>query len=171
MKQYLEAGQFVTTHAIAGELKLYPWCDDAAFLSGINTLYLDDTGKAAVKAEQIRPHKNMCIVKLQGVNSIDEARKYIGKTVYIWRGDVQLPEGRYFVQDILGAKVQNDTSGEIYGIIKNVSHPGRHDVYEIERANGSTVLFPAAEPFIGEIDIENGVINIKPIAGMFDDTN
>ena len=27
MKQFLEAGEFVTTHGVMGELKLYPWSD------------------------------------------------------------------------------------------------------------------------------------------------
>ena len=32
--------------------------------------------------ERVRAHKGMCIVKLRGVDGMDAARAYIGKTAY-----------------------------------------------------------------------------------------
>ena len=91
MKPYLEAGEFVTTHGIAGELRLYPWSDTPAFLTHFKTLYLDADGQKPLEIEQLRPHKNICLVKLAGVSSIAEARPYIGKTVWVARADAPLP--------------------------------------------------------------------------------
>lgn len=168
MKDFLEAGEFTTTHGIAGELRLYPWCDGPAFLTDFKNLYLDEAGKRRLDAERIRPHKNICIVKLQGVDSIEGARPYIGRTVYISRKDASLPEGRHFVQDLLGARVVDADTGEEYGTVAGITRPGRHDIYEISTPKGTTVLFPAAEPFMEKIDAENGIITIRPIPGMFD---
>lgn len=168
MKAFLEAGEFTTTHGIAGELRLYPWCDEPAFLTGFSNLYLDEAGARRLDAERIRPHKNICIVKLQGVDSIEDARVYIGKTVYINRDEVDLPEGRHFVQDLLGAQVVDADTGEVYGTVAAITRPGRHDVYEIKTPKGTVALFPAAEPFMDKIDTENGVITVRPIPGMFD---
>jgi len=39
-KQYLEAGKFVTTHGVTGEIKAYPYCDSADFLCTIGQFYL-----------------------------------------------------------------------------------------------------------------------------------
>lgn len=167
MKAYLEAGEFTTTHGIAGELRLYPWADEPAFLSGFSRLYLDGAGKKALAVTQMRPHKNILIVKLDGVDSIEAARPYIGRTVYIARADANLPEGVHFVQDLLGAAVRDAATGEDYGTIAAITHPGRHDVYEITRPDGGTALFPAAPPFIERIDAENGLVLVKPIPGMF----
>lgn len=167
-KGYLEAGEFVTTHGVTGELRLYPWGDGPAFLCGFNTLYLDEQGKSSIHIASIRPHKNICLVKLDGVDSIEQARPYIGRTVYISRADVQLPEGRFFVQDLLGARVVDAHTGEDYGKILSVSHPGRHDVYEIEHPDGKRSLFPAVEPYLVELDVEGGVVKIAPIEGMLD---
>ena len=47
-KEFLEAGRIVGTHGIKGELRLEPWCDSAAFLTGIRTLYWDKIGRAHV---------------------------------------------------------------------------------------------------------------------------
>ncbi len=167
MKPYLEAGEFTTTHGIAGQLRLYPWCNEPAFLSAFSTLYLDENGTKALKDVTIKPHKNMCIITLPGITTIEQARAYIGKTAYISRADVNLPSGTYFVQDLLGASVVNADTNQLYGTIAAITHPGRHDVYEVALAGGGSALFPAAEPFMEGIDIENGVVLIRPIEGMF----
>ena len=169
MKPFLEAGEFVTTHGITGELRLYPWCDDPEFLSGFSLFYLDESGKKSVEAALVRPHKNICIVKLSGVDSIEAARPYIGKTIYIDRNDVNLPEGMHFVQDLLGAAVTDADSGELYGVIRDITRPGRHDVYEVERPDGSLCLFPAVEPFLVSTDAQAAAVTVRPIPGMFDE--
>ncbi|MDL2293921.1 ribosome maturation factor RimM [Ruminococcaceae bacterium OttesenSCG-928-D13] len=167
LKPFLEAGEFVTTHGINGELRLYPWCDEPAFLTRFATLYLDDAGKKPLPIAQMRPHKNLVIAKLAGIDSIEAARPYIGKTVYLARADAALEDGAHFVQDLLGATVRDAATGVDYGTIKAITHPGRHDVYEIETPGGETHLFPAAPPFMERIDVENGLVLIKPIEGMF----
>lgn len=167
MKPYLEAGEFTTTHGIAGELRLYPWCDEPAFLCGFSTFYLDEAGRRPLAALSVRPHKNICIVKLRGVDSVEAARPFIGKTVYIARADAHLPAGTHFVQDLLGASVRDADTGELYGTIETITHPGRHDVYEIEQPGGEISLFPAVEPFLVQTDTENGLVLVRPIPGMF----
>lgn len=169
MKDFLEAGEFTTTHGIAGELRVYPWCDEPAFLTQFKTVYLDAEGKKPLSGINIRQHKNICLVQINGVSTVEQARQYIGKTIYISRKDANLPEGYFFVQDLLGALVKDAQTGEEYGKIKNITRPANHDVYEIERPNGSVALFPAVPSFLESTDIENGVVLINPIAGMFDD--
>lgn len=168
MKQYLETGEFVSTHGIGGELKLYPWSDDPGFLVPFHNFYFLPSGGVPTKVEQVRVHKNTCIVKLAGVSSIEQARPFIGKTVYIARRDIALPAGRVFVQDLLGAAVKDAETGQEYGLITNITHPGRHDVYEITAAGGQVYLFPAVEAFLGEVNPEKGLVLVRPIAGMFD---
>ncbi len=167
-KEFLEAGEFVSTHGIGGELRLYPWCDSPEFLAGFAQLYLSAAGGKPVQVEAVRPHKTLCIVKLAGVHSIEEARPYIGKTVYISRAEAALPEGHYFVQDILGARVVDADTGREYGHIEEVSHPGRHDVWQVQDENGEHYLFPAVEPFLVKLDVAGELALVRPIEGMFE---
>ena len=167
MKQYLEAGEFVSTHGITGELKLYPWCDSADFLMQFNTFYLDANGTKPVKVERTRIHKGMCLVVLAGVTDIASARPYIGKTAYIARADVQLEDGRVFVQDLLGALVRDAVTGQEYGRITAITHPGHHDVYEVTAQDGQAHLFPAVDAFVREINPAEGYVSVCPIEGMF----
>ena len=75
MKAYLEAGQFVTTHGVLGELKLYPWADGPEFIACLPRLYISPQGGAPLELERVRAHKGMCIVKLRGVDGMDAARE------------------------------------------------------------------------------------------------
>ena len=90
MREYLEAGEFVTTHGIGGELKLYPWCDGPEFLQQFKRFYLDANGAKPLAVAATRPHKGMCLVRLQGVESIEAARPYVGRRVWIARVDAAL---------------------------------------------------------------------------------
>lgn len=44
MKQFIEAGEFVTTHGVMGELKLYPWCDGPEFVAALPRLFFTPEG-------------------------------------------------------------------------------------------------------------------------------
>ncbi len=167
MKRYLEAGEFVTTHGVMGELKLYPWSDSPEFVAALPRLYLTADGAKPVEVERVRTHKGMCIVKLRGVESIEEARPYIRKVAYFDRQDVTLPEGRYFVQDIIGCRVVDADTGAEYGRVVNVTHPAASDIYTVRDEQGAEHLFPAVEEFLKGLDPEHGVVLVRPIEGMF----
>ena len=167
MKAYLEAGKFVTTHGVTGELKLYPWCDGPEFIAALPRLFFTGDGRGETKLESVRSHKGMCLVKLAGVDSMDAARAYIGRIAYFARTDAPLPEGRYFVQDIIGCEVRDADTGRVYGTVKDVTHPAASDVYTVATPAGD-VLFPAVGEFLGELNPEEGYITVRPIAGMFD---
>jgi 16S rRNA processing protein RimM len=167
MKQYLEAGEFVTTHGVMGELKLYPWCDDAQFVAQLPRLYMGKHGEREVKIEGARVHKGMCLLRLQGVHSIDEARPYLRKVAYFNRDDAPLPDGRYFVQDILDCEVRDADTGEVYGRVTDVTHPAAIDIYTIKTPKGEQVLFPAVPEFLVQLCPLQGYVTVRPIPGMF----
>ena len=167
MKEYIEVGEFVTTHGIAGELKLYPWCDGPEFVQGLHRLFFNEKGAKETKIQSVRPHKGMCLIQLEGIHTVEAARPYLRRTAYFARKDVTLPEGRYFVQDILGATVKDADTGEVYGTVKDITHPAATDLYTIENDAGQTFLFPAVPEFLVEISPENALVLVRPIAGMF----
>ena len=106
-KQYLESGKIVTTHGVRGEVRVQPWCDTPGFLTQFACLYLDARGSQARVVERARVHKNIVIVKFEGVENVEDAAGLRGKTVYIDRADVELEEGECFVQDLIGCTVRD----------------------------------------------------------------
>ena len=171
LKKYLEAGKFVTTHGVLGELKAYPYCDSAEFLCGFSLLYPAANGGRPWRVASARAHKGMALLKLEGVDGMDAARALVGRLVYIDRSDAQLPEGSWFIQDIIGLQVVDAGTGKVYGTVTDVINNGAGDIYEIRTPEGKTVLFPAVEQFLEQIDPAGGVVRVKPIGGMFDDAD
>lgn len=165
-KKYLEAGRIVATHGIKGEVKVQPWCDSPQVLCNLSVLYFDN-GKTPVKVGA-RPHKNAVIMKIEGVNSAQDAAALRGRVLYLDREDIQLDDGTYFIQDLIGLKVADADTGEEYGILIDVSPTGANDVYHVKTKKGE-VLIPAVPSVIIETDIDRGIMRILPIKGMFDD--
>ena len=166
IKQFLEAGQIVGTHGVRGEVRVQPWCDSPAFLARFGTLYFDE-GRTPVRVKA-RPHQKIVLMSLEGISTVQQAAVLRGKVLYLDRADVKLPEGSYFIQDLIGLRVVDADSGEDYGTLSEVSATGAHDVYHIRTPRG-IVLIPAVPSVVIDTDIAGGVMTIRPIKGMFDD--
>ena len=167
-KQYLESGKIVGTHGIKGEVRIDPWCDSPDFLCAFKTLYLDEKGETFIEVKS-RPHKNITLAKIKGVDSIEQAERLRGKLVYINRGDIHLADGVNFVQDLIGLDVIDADNETIYGKISDVLRTGANDVYEITDSEGKKYLAPVIDEVIVERNIDGGYVLIRPMKGIFDD--
>lgn len=166
VKKYLEAGKIVSVFGIKGEIKVQPWCDSPDFLCEFDTLYYKSG--TPVEIERSRVAKNIVVMKVKGVDTVEDAQKLRNRVLYIDREDVELDEGCYFVQDLIGLEVVDANSGESYGKITDVSATGANDVYHITNEKGELHLIPAIPDVIAETDIEAGVMKITPLEGLFE---
>lgn len=169
-KQFLETGKIVGTHGIKGEVRIDPWCDSPEFLCLFKKLYLDDAGKNFIEIKA-RPHKNITLAKIKGVETIEDAEKLRGRIVYISRDDIVLEEGVNFVQDLIGLEIRDAESDTVYGKITDVIYTGANDVYEITDGSGKKYLMPVIDEIIEETNIDEGYVLIHPMKGLFDDEN
>lgn len=167
MNDLLEIGKIVAVHALKGEMRVQPWCDTPDFLTEFDELCLDGEW---LEVESARVHKNIVILKLEGINTPEMAQKQVDKILYIDRDQVELPEGTYFVADLIGLKVIDaDDREKVYGTLTDVTETGANDVYHIRFENGKTQLIPAIPQVVIETDIENGIMAIRPLEGLFDE--
>lgn len=160
MNEFLDCGQIVNTHGIHGEVRIVPWADSPDFLRGFGTLYVDG---APQKVTSARVHKGSVIAKLDGVDTVEKAMRLKGKTVQIRRADAKLPEGAFFLADIIGLDVV-DEAGQRLGTLKEVLSPSRQQVYVV--AGEREILIPAVPEFILETNIEGGYLKVRLIEGM-----
>lgn len=166
-KDFLEVGKFVGTHGVRGMVRIQPWSDDGEFLTGFKNFYLNG-GKAKIEMDKITPHGNVVIAAVKGVDSIDDAEKLRGQVLYISRDDAHLPEGRYFVSEIIGAEVFDADTDTLLGTLSDVSPTGANDVWHI-KSGEKEYLVPAIPDVIVNVDIDNDKIVIRPLKGIFDD--
>lgn len=164
---FLEIGEVVGTHGIAGEMRVQPWCDSAAAFCKLSVLYADAAGKQqfAVKS---RPHKNIVLMKAAGVDSVQEAATLRGRRLFAARADMPLPDGRYFICDLIGCAVSDADTGEVYGHITAVSNNGAGDIYHMQKADGTLVLIPAIPAIVVAVDTDAESVRIRPMKGLFD---
>ncbi|MGN1432412.1 MAG: ribosome maturation factor RimM [Ruminococcus sp.] len=167
-KQFLDSGKIVGTHGIKGEVRIEPWCDSPEFLCAFKKLYLDEKGQTFIEVKS-RPHKNITLAKIKGVDTIEQAEKFRGKVVYINRDDITLDEGVNFVQDLIGLEVKDAENGTVYGRITDVLRTGANDVYEITDSNNKKYLAPVIDEVVEGIDVDGGFVLIHPMKGIFDD--
>ena len=161
-KKFLEAGQIVNTHGIRGEVKIVPWCDTPEFLCDFDVLYLD--GKP-VSVESARAHKGNVIVKLAGISDVNAAMCLKNKVVSIDRSNVELPEGRHFIADLIGLEVRDADSGAVLGVLDDVLTLPANEVYMV-KGQGKEYMIPAVEEFLAETNIEGGYVRVRLLEGM-----
>ncbi len=166
MTDMLEIGKAVNTHGIRGEVKIMPWCDDPCVFDELASLIID--GKE-YEILSNRYHKTCQIVKLAGIEDMNAAEKLKNKIVYVRREDFPLPEGRYFIADILGLEVR-DEDGRVLGKVCDVIKTGSNDVYVLKDTPGDRqILIPVLKDVVKETDIEGGYITVRPLKGLIDE--
>lgn len=166
-RKYIETGKIVGTHGVKGMLRVQPWADSGEFLTGFKSFYLDKNGANKLTATSVKPHGNVVLMAVKGVNTIEDAEKLRGKIIYIDRDDITLPDGRYFVTDLLGCKVSDADTGAYLGEITDVSETGANDVWHITR-DDKEYLVPAIDEVIVSVDTDNEAVVIRPMKGIFD---
>ncbi|MGI6576851.1 MAG: ribosome maturation factor RimM [Eubacteriales bacterium] len=159
-KQFLEAGMITTTHGVRGAVRIQPWTDTPDVLCDIERFYID--GKE-VKVISASVHKSVIICVLDGVDDINAAISLRGKTIYINRDDVEVEEGRYFIQDLIGLRVIDSNLGDI-GTITDVLTLPANDVYVVQ--GDKKYMIPAVSEFIKNVDIDAGKAEVELIEGM-----
>ena len=159
-KQYIEAGRIVNTHGVAGEVKIEVWLDSHQFLKSFKCCFID---RREVKLLSARVHKGFLIVKLEGVEDVNAAMALKGRTVFIDRADARLPKGAFFLQDIIGAAVVDESGSEI-GKLVDVMETPASNVYVVKGEREH--LIPAVPEFILSTDADNGIITVHLIEGM-----
>ena len=170
IKDYLEIGKITSTHGIKGEVRVQPWCDSPEFMKKFKTLYFDKKGEKPVKVS-CRPNGNMVIMKMQGADTVEEASKYRDKILYMKRSDAKLPEGTWFIQELIDCRVVDaDDESKVYGVLTDVSETGANDVWHITN-DGEEYLIPAIPSVVVSTDVVEGIIKIRPLKGIFDDEN
>ncbi|MDR1702226.1 MAG: ribosome maturation factor RimM [Sporomusaceae bacterium] len=152
-------GKIIAPHGVRGDVRIIPLTDFPERFASLKEVYLDDAQVAVI--EQVRPHQNFFLVKFKGVETMDAAETLRGKLLKVRREDlVPLPEGHYYIFDIIGLKVFTETD-ELLGEITDVLETGSNDVYVVEQQGKPQLLLPALKEVVKKIDLENKRVIVR----------
>ncbi len=101
--------------------------------------------------------------KFSGFDSLDSAKKIIGKTIFVQTS--KNSEINWISKNILNYKVI-DESGNLVGHIIDVMWLPSHDAYIIEKESKEYII-PIVSEIIKQVDYENRNIIIKVMDGLF----
>ncbi len=161
----LECGKIVNTHGLRGEVKALYYTDGPAFFDTVSTLHLS-SGKSLTLSSW-RQNKGAVLLKFKEIGAVEEAEALVGQTLSVSRKDLPpLPEGRYYIADILGMEVETD-EGRKLGKVTDVFKTGSNDVYTVR--GDREYLIPVIDEVILSTDLAAGKITIKPLKGLLDD--
>ena len=154
---FIEAGEIVNTHGVRGEIKMLPWLDSPEDMRGFTRCRIG--GKDyAITACRVQ---NTCdLLKLEGVDTMEAAQALRGKTVTLYREDMD--EDVIFAGDLIGMEVfsQAERIGELTQVL---DYPG-NQVYVVK--GEKEYMLPAVKEFILSTDLDGNRMEVKLLEGM-----
>ena len=163
----LEIGQIVNTFGIKGFVKVNPWVNEMARFDDLKKVYIKIRKELKeVEIEEVKYHKNQVLLKLKGIETVEQAETLRNAILEIDRKDaIPLEEGEYFIADLLESKVFSD-EGEELGILEDIYNTGSNDIYVIKNELGKSILLPGIPEVIKEVDVENKKIIVHILDGL-----
>ena len=167
MQKRLEVGQIVNTFGIKGEVKVTPFTDDINRFDDLKKVYVKTRKEDRLyKVENVRYHKNMVLLKLEGIENPEQAELLKNSYLEIDREDaIPLEEGQYFIVDLIGLDVYTD-EGKLLGKVDDIYNTGANDIYVVKDELGKQILLPGIKEVIKQVDLNNEKIIVHLIPGL-----
>ena len=154
---FIEAGEIVNTHGVRGEVKMLPWLDSPEDMCGFTRCRIGGKDYAIATCRV----QNTCdLLKLEGVDTMEAAQALRGKTVTLYREDMD--EDVIFAGELIGMEVfsQGEKIGELTQVL---DYPG-NQVYVVK--GEKEYMLPAVKEFILSTDLDGNRMEVKLLEGM-----
>ena len=163
-------GKIVNVVGLKGEVKVYSYAEEPDRFERIEKIFLGTEEKNTEYAvTKVRYKGDMVILTLDGVTDRNAAEALKGSMVLMDESDLEeLPEGVYYIKDLIGMKVVSDSGVEL-GTLKDINTNTAQRVYEVARPGKPDILIPGVDEFILDTDMDNRVITVKVIEGLYED--
>ena len=160
--QFIEAGEIVTTHGVRGEMKILTWLDSPEDLCDFDRCRI--AGKE-YEIETCRVQKTCNLLKVKGIDNMEDAQAMRGKIVELYREDIS--DEVIFAAELIGMEVY---SGQAYlgKIVDVLDYPG-NQVYVVKGEH--EYMIPAVKAFVISTDLEANRMEVTTIEGMRSDEN
>lgn len=164
MREFFKVGKIVNTHGLKGEVKVIPSTEDVNNFKRYEVIFIDGIER---KILGVKFQKDRVILKIEGIDFIDDAEKYKNKIIEVPRDmEPELPEDTFYARDLIGIHVF-DTEGNDLGPIYDVIETKNNDVYWIRKPK--ELLIPVLKEIVLEIDLDEEKIIIRPVGEWQDE--
>jgi len=162
-------GKVIRPHGLEGLLRIWSYAQSERSFLNAGTVFLksdpEETHEYTVIS--VRPHKNVFLMKLDGLNSLEKAERCHGAEIFIRKDSLRREkEDEYFWFELIGLKVFLNT-GRYIGTLRDILTTGSNDIYVVREGESET-LIPAIHDVVEDIDLENKRMIISEVEGLFD---
>lgn len=167
MKDRLQVGQIVNTFGIKGFIKVVPYTNYMERFEEIKEVYVIKKEKEKeYEIEETKYQKNMVLLKLKGIDKVEEAETLRNSFLEIDRKNaLDLEEGEYFIADIIGLDVYSD-GGILLGKVEDIYNTGSKDIYVVKNELGKQILLPYIDEVFKEINLKEEKIIVHLMKGL-----
>ncbi|MBX4269371.1 ribosome maturation factor RimM [Clostridium estertheticum] len=159
MKDFMSVGTIGKTHGLKGEVKVFSLTDSLERFKKLKNVYIDGEIR---KVEGCKLQADKAILKIEGIDTIEQAETYRNKYLMVKREDaVKLTKGSYYVADLLDCAVFEEGSDEELGKVFDVLNTPGNDVYWVK--GKEELLIPVLKNIVVSVDINKRIIIIKPV--------
>ena len=157
---------FTSAHGVSGAVRLKSFTENPDDVSEFGTLHSEDDNRIYNIEVVSHTGKGELIVKVDGVNSRDEADLLKGERLFVARSE--LPEAgdeEFYHADLIGLTAKT-VSGKTLGTVRAVFDFGAGDMLEILPKEGALVMVPFTKEVVPIVDIDKGRVVVNPPEGL-----
>jgi len=168
MNNYFKIGKLAATFGLEGQLILEHNLGKKTSLKGLENIFIEETINSFlpyfIESAKIKNDKEV-YVKLEGIASKEEARKFVKKEVWLLENDFKKFSASAAPISLLGFMVINDDD-ELGEVVEVIEQP--HQVLCKIILNGKEALIPVHEDSLEKIDKKNRKLFLNLPDGLLD---
>ncbi|MBI5475781.1 MAG: 16S rRNA processing protein RimM [Ignavibacteriales bacterium] len=167
---FIAVAKITGCFGVKGKLKIQFFASDSNIFDTLKNVRIgfteDDSQPLEIEESEI--HLKSPVIKISGVDDKNNAERFVNHFIFVEENKIlPLPDGRYFIHDIIGCKIRS-TDNKIIGVIKNVLKTPAHDLWVVEK-NMKEFYIPVVKEFVKEVDIKNKKIIVELIEGLIEE--
>lgn len=148
-------GRVVKPQGRRGEVLVHPLSDRPDRFASLGRALVAGPGGETreVRVTSSWPHKGRHVLKLEGVDSIDDAERLRGWDLGIAEEELApLPAGSYYHHELKGLKVADGDGVEV-GVVEDVMETGAGAPILVVKGPEGETLVPLATDFVKQVDL------------------
>lgn len=159
---YITIGKLGKRRGVRGDIWVTVFSDFPERFLDLKEVYVGDRGTwQKRKLESAQMISGRPVLKFEGVDTPEAASRMTNRELAVTRDQVvQLPEGMFYIFDLIGCRVFAGDDDTSIGELVDVRQYPANDAYVIKMDDGRTMSLAAVVQFIKRVDVENKKIVI-----------
>jgi 16S rRNA processing protein RimM len=157
----LAVGIIRAAHGVAGELRVRSYSGDFEHFARLSAA-MARKGTAERRLEVLAARRRVpdVLLRVAGVEDREAAQRLVGWELWVGRQDAaRLGDGEYYEADLCRCSLY--FGSELIGPVRAVVEGGAVQMLEVTRPDGSSVLVPFQDRFVGAVDVAGGRISLR----------